>query len=190
MKDLVLFPRHPLANMQFSTAVSLAALSAGGLALYSNETIVTVDVTVTGYTTYCPESTTITVTTCSDHKCAPKEITVTKATTITVTEECVVPTTVTTAKAAAVSPSANPSKTAPVSVKPSSSTIKPTVAAVSTVASSKAPAANSASKVPAANSASKAPVSASPSVSTYSGEGARKVVGGVAAAAAFAIALI
>lgn len=181
MKDLVLFPRHPLANMQFSTAVSLAALSAGGLALYSNETIVTVDVTVTGYTTYCPESTTITVTTCSDHKCAPKEITVTKATTITVTEECVVPTTVTTAKAAAVSPSANPSKTAPVSVKPSSSTIKPTVAAVSTVASSKAP---------AANSASKAPVSASPSVSTYSGEGARKVVGGVAAAAAFAIALI
>lgn len=50
-------------------------------------------VTVTGYTTYCPEATTVTITTCSQHKCAPTEITVTGPSTITVTEECLVPST-------------------------------------------------------------------------------------------------
>lgn len=51
-------------------------------------------ITVTGYTTYCPEATTVTITTCSEHKCAPTEITVTGPSTVTVSEECVVPSTV------------------------------------------------------------------------------------------------
>ena len=50
-------------------------------------------ITVTGYTTYCPEATTVTITTCSEHKCAPTEITVTGPSTVTVSEECVVPST-------------------------------------------------------------------------------------------------
>uniref|UniRef100_A0A0L0NPG2 Uncharacterized protein n=1 Tax=Candidozyma auris TaxID=498019 RepID=A0A0L0NPG2_CANAR len=56
-----------------------------------NKTTVTDHITVTGYTTYCPEPTTLTVTTCVEHKCGPKHITVEKPKTITITEECVVP---------------------------------------------------------------------------------------------------
>lgn len=58
----------------------------------TNGTVVTTDVTVTGYTTYCPESTIVTITKC-DEECYPTAITVTEATTLTVTGECVVPTT-------------------------------------------------------------------------------------------------
>lgn len=36
----------------------------------------------------------MTITTCSEHKCAPTEITVTGPSTVTVSEECVVPSTV------------------------------------------------------------------------------------------------
>lgn len=60
--------------------------------LGSNSTVVTTDITVTDYTTYCPESTTVTITKCDD-TCHETEITVTEATTLTVTGECIVPTT-------------------------------------------------------------------------------------------------
>ncbi|OBA21163.1 hypothetical protein METBIDRAFT_25987, partial [Metschnikowia bicuspidata var. bicuspidata NRRL YB-4993] len=60
-------------------------------------TVVTVDVTVTDYTTYCPASTVVTVTTCSNDQCAPTTVTVSEATTLTVTGECVVESTLTTA---------------------------------------------------------------------------------------------
>ncbi|KAM9900252.1 hypothetical protein OXX80_012079 [Metschnikowia pulcherrima] len=82
--------------MQFSTVAAISALSASAMAAYSNATVVTEDVTVTGYTTYCPASTVVTITTCSEHKCAPHTVTVSEATTLTITEECVVPTTYTT----------------------------------------------------------------------------------------------
>ncbi|KAM9900042.1 hypothetical protein OXX79_005364, partial [Metschnikowia pulcherrima] len=60
-----------------------------------NTTVNTTDITVTDYTTYCPAHTTVTITTCSNHRCAPKTITVTAATTLTIKGECLVPTTVT-----------------------------------------------------------------------------------------------
>lgn len=82
--------------MQFSSVVSAAALSSVALAGYGNETVVTTDITVTAYTTYCPEPTTFTVTTCEDKKCGEHVVTVTEAATVTVTEECIVPTTYTT----------------------------------------------------------------------------------------------
>ena len=81
--------------MQFSTFATLSALTATAFAAYSNdttsaapgsnETVVTTDITVTGYTTYCPESTVITITKCSD-VCEPSAVTVTEATTLTFTE--------------------------------------------------------------------------------------------------------
>lgn len=47
--------------------------------------------TITDYTTYCPESTTITITTC-DETCGPHTVTVDEPKTITVTGPCVLPT--------------------------------------------------------------------------------------------------
>lgn len=92
-------------------ASSSAAPSSTG---YHNTT--TKYTTVTDYTTYCPESTTITVTTCADHKCGPKAITVTKPGTITITESCVVP--VTSTKAPATTTPAKSSTAAPSSKHP------------------------------------------------------------------------
>lgn len=86
-----------------SAAPSSAAPSTSG---YHNTT--TKYTTVTDYTTYCPESTTITVTTCADHKCGPKAITVTKPGTITITESCVVP--VSSTKAPSSAPAATTTK--------------------------------------------------------------------------------
>lgn len=57
-----------------------------------NQTV-TDQVTVTGYTTYCPESTTLTVTTCSNKACAPHTVTVSEPSTVVITEPCVVPST-------------------------------------------------------------------------------------------------
>lgn len=54
---------------------------------------VTEHITVTGYTTYCPESTIITITTCENKACGPKTITVSEASTVVVTEECIIPST-------------------------------------------------------------------------------------------------
>ena len=84
--------------MQFSSLATVASLSAyASAAAYQNGTVVTVDVTVTGYTTYCPEPTTITVTVCEESDiCKPTEIEVTEAKTVTITEECIIPTSYTT----------------------------------------------------------------------------------------------
>lgn len=78
--------------MQFLSTVALSACFAGVLANGWNNTITsTYWHTTTDFVTYCPAATTITVTTCTQSKCAPKVITATEATTITVTGECVVP---------------------------------------------------------------------------------------------------
>lgn len=76
--------------MQFSTVAAAAALSATTLAAYANTTVTGVT-TITDYTTYCPESTVITITHC-DEVCYPTAITVTSATTLTITGTVVVPT--------------------------------------------------------------------------------------------------
>lgn len=78
--------------MQFSQ-LSIAAL-VSVVAASANNTITT-DITVTDYVTYCPEETTITLTTCTKDVCNKHEVTVTEPATITVTGECVVPTVVT-----------------------------------------------------------------------------------------------
>lgn len=120
--------------MQFSTFATLSALTATAFAAYSNdttsaapgsnETVVTTDITVTGYTTYCPESTVVTLTTCENQKCAPTAVTVTEATTLTVTGECVVPATSAPTSAAPV-PSTLVSSAASSSAAPTPSTITP-----------------------------------------------------------------
>lgn len=70
-----------------SASSSAAAASTTG---WANTT--TTDVkTVTDYTTYCPASTLVTITKCSEDKCSPTTITVASATTLTVTGTCVVP---------------------------------------------------------------------------------------------------
>ncbi|KAF8000788.1 hypothetical protein HF325_004577 [Metschnikowia pulcherrima] len=46
--------------------------------------------TVTDWVTYCPEATTITMTTCVQETCKPTSITVTGETTVTITGECLV----------------------------------------------------------------------------------------------------
>ncbi|KAM9903371.1 hypothetical protein OXX69_007955, partial [Metschnikowia pulcherrima] len=87
-------------TLAFSALCSLAAAASSSLAIplhgWSNATVITSGVTVTGYTTYCPVPTVVTVTTCSDHKCAPETITASEATTITITGEVLVPTTIAT----------------------------------------------------------------------------------------------
>ena len=77
-------------------------------------------ITVTGYTTYCPAATTVTITTCKEHKCAPTHITVAGPTTITVTEECVVPSTAP-PKTVAPATTAPPAKSSPTTVAAQSS---------------------------------------------------------------------
>lgn len=55
--------------------------------------VTTTQVTITDYTTFCPNPTTITITTCTQDRCAPHPITVTEPGTVTVTGECVFPST-------------------------------------------------------------------------------------------------
>lgn len=147
--------------MQFSTVAALSALSASAMAAYSNATVVTTDITVTGYTTYCPESTVVTVTTCDAHACAPSTITVSQATTLTVTAPCVVPTTYTTEYKTITKSKAS------------------SVAPVSSVAP-----ASSAAPVSSAHNSTTA------AVSSFKGTGAKNAAGLVAGAAAIAAALL
>ncbi|PVH18390.1 uncharacterized protein CXQ87_001315 [Candidozyma duobushaemuli] len=86
---------------------------------------VTKDITVTGYTTYCPFATTLTIATCENKACGPKTITVSEASTVTITEECIVPKTSTEPKVETTEPGAK------VSSAPKSTSLT-TVAAVST----------------------------------------------------------
>lgn len=76
--------------MKFATFASALAVSAFAAASGWNHTTTTYWLTTTDYVTYCPEETTVTITTCSDHKCNPEVITVLQETTITVTGECVI----------------------------------------------------------------------------------------------------
>ncbi|RLV96287.1 putative GPI-anchored protein 26 [Spathaspora sp. JA1] len=80
--------------MQFSTAVIASTLAASALAASNSTVVVTEAITVTDYTTYCPEPTVITVTVCEEEEvCTSKEIEVLTPGTITITETCVVETT-------------------------------------------------------------------------------------------------
>lgn len=125
--------------MQFSTLITVAALSVGALAgNYTNETTVTTDVTVTGYTTYCPESTVIVIKTCTKEVCHPHTTTVTAPATITFTEECLIPTTYTTAWVATT--------TSPAVVATTEHVTKSTVAAESTSSAVVVATANGANK--------------------------------------------
>lgn len=79
--------------MQFSSTLSVAAISAVALA-QANQTVTT-DITVTNWVTYCPVETTITLTTCVKDICNNHEVTVSEPATITVTGDVVIPTTYT-----------------------------------------------------------------------------------------------
>lgn len=79
--------------MKFAFTLALSALATSVAAGGWNETTTTTYwITTTDYVTYCPSPTVVTVTTCESKKCAPKVISVTEETTITVTGECIVPT--------------------------------------------------------------------------------------------------
>lgn len=156
--------------MQYSTVFASALLVGSAVAGYTNGTTVTTDVTVTDYTTYCPYSTVVTVTKCEQDKCHPTEITVTEATTLTVTGECVVPTTYTTevqTKTETVCDTCeHPTTAAPTSAAPTS-------AAPTTVAGESTSAASSAA-----------------GVTSFEGAAARNVAGAFAGVAAVAAALL
>lgn len=73
----------------FLTLAIVAPLAAAS-GFWNETTTETYYETTTDYVTYCPGETTVTVTTC-DETCGPKEVTVTEATTLTITGECLVP---------------------------------------------------------------------------------------------------
>ncbi|KAI3407032.2 hypothetical protein KGF56_000120 [Candida oxycetoniae] len=81
--------------MQVQSLLTVSALAAIVSAAFENVTVTT-EVTVTGYTTYCPEPTTITLTVCDAKECTASELVVDEPKTITVTEECIVPVSYTT----------------------------------------------------------------------------------------------
>ncbi|KAK6460902.1 hypothetical protein DFJ63DRAFT_336825 [Scheffersomyces coipomensis] len=70
---------------------------------FSNQTTITTDIIVTEFTTYCPYSTEVVVTICDQESiCAPSTITVTEATTLVITEPCLIETTLTSSAAPTV----------------------------------------------------------------------------------------
>ncbi|KAG2735728.1 hypothetical protein G9P44_001942 [Scheffersomyces stipitis] len=77
--------------MQFSTVIAASTFAASAAAAFTNGTVITTEVTVTGFTTYRPISTEVVVVTCHEEKCAPATFTVTEASTLTITEPCVIP---------------------------------------------------------------------------------------------------
>lgn len=132
---------------------------------------VTDHITVTGYTTYCPESTVLTITTCENKACGPKTITVSEAQTVTVTEECVVPKTST--------PVVAPTTTepAPETTKPASTKSEVTSAPKPTTPTTVAAVSRSSETTPAA-------------VSSYEGAGVKNAAGAVLGFAGAAALLI
>mmetsp|Transcript_2808 Transcript_2808/g.3310 ORF Transcript_2808/g.3310 Transcript_2808/m.3310 type:complete len:158 (+) Transcript_2808:61-534(+) len=157
--------------MQYSTVFASALLVGSAVAGYSNGTTVTTDVTVTDYTTYCPYSTVVTVTKCEEDKCNPTTITVSEATTLTVTGECVVPTTYTTeysTKTETVCDTCeHPTTVAPTTAAGESTTAPTTAAGEST-----------------------SPSSSAAGVTSFEGAAARNVAGAFAGVAAVAAALL
>lgn len=129
------FPNCQAVQLYKKAASSSSSSSASSAPITSTSTTTTGSViwantTITSYTTYCPESTVITITSCKDNACTAQPITVTTATTITCTA-CVVPpllTTVTT------QPTVAPTTPAPSSVAPT--TLTSTTSAPSTSPSS------------------------------------------------------
>lgn len=93
----VFFPPHQslakFLTMQFSKVIVPAAVAS---AVVASNITVTTDVVVTDYTTYCPEATSLVINN--------KTITVTEATTLTVTGPCTIPTTYVTSAASSESP--------------------------------------------------------------------------------------
>lgn len=77
-----------------SKVLAASAVAATAMAGYSNVTVITTDVTVTDYVTYCPEETTITITKCTQDKCQAEETKVPQGT-VTIYGECVIPTVIT-----------------------------------------------------------------------------------------------
>lgn len=75
-----------------SVSSKVASSSASAWTNTTLSTVTTKYIPTTSYTTYCPLSTVITVTTCGTNTCYPVPITVTTATTITCSN-CIVPTT-------------------------------------------------------------------------------------------------
>lgn len=163
----------------FKQVLATSALLASTLGAYTNETssapagngtVVTTDITVTDYTTYCPASTVVTITKC-DQECYPTAITVTEATTLTVTGECVVPTTYTSTPAEPAPETPTPETPAPETPAPAEES---TVAGPSTVAEQSTVAAES-TAVP---------------VSSFEAGANKAAVGAFAGLAAVAAALI
>lgn len=78
--------KQPTSVLGFAHASAgfSAGISAHG---WSNATMRT----VTDYVTYCPDATTLTITTCVNEVCNTSDIVVTGETTVTVTDECLVP---------------------------------------------------------------------------------------------------
>ncbi|KAM9896371.1 hypothetical protein OXX69_010679, partial [Metschnikowia pulcherrima] len=74
-----------------------SAVSKSASIVPTESTVYTTGVTVTGYTTYCPTPTVVTLATCSDSTCVPEIVTVSEASTLTFSGEYVVPTTITSA---------------------------------------------------------------------------------------------
>ena len=84
--------------MQFKSLATVSALSALASANFQNVTTITTDVTVTAFTTYCPLATTLTLTVCDDDNsnCHASEVTVSEPQTITITENCIIPSSIVT----------------------------------------------------------------------------------------------
>lgn len=188
--------------MQFTTLVTTASLSAvASAAAYANGTVVTVDVTVTGYTTYCPEPTTLTVTVCDLDICKESTIPVTEPMTVTVTEECVIPTSYTTneititkticeEECVTAPAKVAPSVAAPAEVAPSKAApveIAPSKAAPAEVAP---PAETAAPVKPAAPLEIDTTSTIYQNVTSYEGSGAKNAAGIAAGLVAVAAALL
>lgn len=106
--------------MQFSKIIAGSVLTSVALAEFHNGTVTT-EVTATGYTTYCPYPTTITLTICEeDNICTKRPIVVSEPTTITVTEPCIISTSYETTELVATT--TLPNSVAPSSVAPANVT--------------------------------------------------------------------
>ena len=75
---------------------SASASASAGASSEEEGSVVTTQVTVTDFTTYCPYPTTLTITKCENNECHPTTIPVETATTVTVTGEVICPTTTST----------------------------------------------------------------------------------------------
>ncbi|KAF3987966.1 hypothetical protein FT663_03505 [Candidozyma haemuli var. vulneris] len=136
-------------------------------------TTVTDHVTVTGFTTYCPIPTTLTVTTCENQACGPKTITVSEPKTVTVTEECIVP-----------KPSSAPASEAPATSHPEEVTSAP-----ESTTPAPSPKPTTPTTIASVSTSAPAPSSA-PGVSSFEGVAAKNAAGAALGFAGVAALLI